>query len=34
MDKTDGFQPKKRKNYWMRALKILGPSGLNAESTI
>ena len=34
MDKTDGFQPKKRENYWMRALKILGPLGLNAESTI
>ena len=34
MDKTDGFRPKKRENYWMRALKILGPLGLNAESTI
>ena len=34
MDKTDGFQPKKRENYWMRPLKILGPLGLNAESTI
>ena len=25
IDKTDGFQPKKRENYWMRTLKTLVP---------
>ena len=32
IDKTDGFQPKKKENYWMRTLKTLGPLGLNVES--
>ena len=26
--KTDGFQPKKRDNYWTRTLKTLAPLGL------
>ena len=34
IDKTDGFQPKKRENYWMRTLKILAPLGLNVESAV
>ena len=34
IDKTDGFQPKKRENYRMRTLKTLAPLGLNAESAI
>ena len=34
IDKTDGFQPKKRENYWMRTLKTLVPLGLNVESTV
>ena len=28
IDKTNGFQPKKRENYWMRTLKTLAPLGL------
>ena len=28
--KTDGFQPKKRENYWMRTLKTLALLGLDA----
>ena len=34
LDKTDGFQPKKSENYWMRTLKTIAPLGLNAESAI
>ena len=34
IDKTDGFQPKKRENYWMRTLKTLAPYGLNVESAV
>ena len=34
IDKTDGFQPKKRENYWMKTLKILVPLGLNIESAV
>ena len=34
IDKTDGFQPKKRENYWMRTLKTLAPLGLNVESAV
>ena len=26
VEKTDGVQPKKRENYWMRTLKTLGLS--------
>ena len=34
IDKNDGFQPKKRENYWMRTLKTPAPLGLNVESTV
>ena len=34
IDKTDGFQPKKQENYWMRALKIQARLGLNVESAV
>ena len=33
-NKTDGFQLKKGKLYWMRTLKTLAPSGLNVESAV
>ena len=29
IDKTDGFQPMKRENYWMKTLETLAPLGLN-----
>ena len=32
IDKSDGFQTKKSKNYWMRTLMTLTPLGLNVES--
>ena len=34
IDKTDGFQPKKRENYWMRTLKILASLGLNVKRAV
>ena len=34
IDKTGGFQPKKKENYWMRTLKTLAPLGLIIESTV
>ena len=34
IDKTDGFQPKKRENYYMRTLKTLAPLGPNVESAV
>ena len=34
INKTDGFQPKKRENYWMRTLKTLAPLKLIAESAV
>ena len=34
IDKTGGFQPKKRENYWMRTLKTLAPLALNVESAV
>ena len=33
IDKTDGFQPKKRENYWMKNPEYPSPLGLNVEST-
>ena len=33
-NKTDGFQSKKGKLYWMGTLKTLAPSGLNVESAV
>ena len=29
IDKTDGSNPTKRENYWMRTLKTFAPYGLN-----
>ena len=34
IDKTGGFQTKKRANYWMSTLKTLAPLGLNFESAV
>ena len=34
IDKTDGFQPTKRENYWMGTLKTLAPLGLTIESAV
>ena len=34
IDKTDGFQPNKRENYWMRTLKTIARLGLNIESAV
>ena len=34
IDKNDGFQPKKRENYWMRTLKTLAQLALNVESAV
>ena len=34
INKTDGFQPKKMGNYWMRTLKTLALLGLNVESVV
>ena len=34
IDKTDGFQPKKKENDWMKTIKHLAPLGLNVESAV
>ena len=34
IDKTDGSEPTKRENYWMRTLRTLAPSGLNVEDSV
>ena len=34
IDKTDGKDPKRRENYWMRALKTYAPFGLNIEDYV
>ena len=34
IDKTDGKDPKRRENYWMRALKTYAPFGLNIEDNV
>ena len=34
IDKTDGFNPNKRENYWMRTLKTYAPYGLNVVDSI
>ena len=34
IDKTDGNDPKRRENYWMRTLKIYAPFGLNIEDSV
>ena len=33
-DKTDGKDPKRRENYWMRTLKTYAPLGLNIEDSV
>ena len=33
IDETDGKDPKRRKNYWMRTLKTYAPFGLNIEDS-
>ena len=34
IDKTDASDRKERKKYWMRTLRTLAPSGLNAEGIV
>ena len=34
IDKIDGKDPKRRKNYWMRTLKTYAPFGLNIEDSV
>ena len=34
IDKTDGSNPTKRENYWMRIFKTYAPYGFNAADTI
>ena len=34
IDKTDGFNPTKRENYWMQTLKTYAPYGLNVVDSI
>ena len=34
IDKTDGKDPKRRENYWMRTLKTYAPFGLNIEDSV
>ena len=32
--KTDGSDPKKREDYWMKTLKTMAPYGLNIEDSV
>ena len=34
IDKTDGSDPKKRKDYWMKTLKIMAPDCINTEHSV
>ena len=34
IDETDGKNPKRRENYWMRSLKTYAPFGLNIEDSV
>ena len=34
IDKTDGSDPKKRKDYWMKTLKIMAPDCINTEDSV
>ena len=34
IDKTDGSDPKKREDYWMKTLKTITPYGLNIEDSV
>ena len=34
IDKTDGSDPKKREDYWMKTLNTMTPYGLNIEDRV
>ena len=34
IDKTDGSEPKKREDHWMKTLKAMKPYGLNIEHSV
>ena len=34
IDKTDGSDPKKQEDYWMKTLKTMAPYGLNIEDSV
>ena len=34
IDKTDGSDPKKREDYWMKTLKTVALYGLNIEDSV
>ena len=34
IDKTDGSDPKKREDYWMKTLKTIAPYDLNIEDSV
>ena len=34
VDKTDGKDPKRKENYWMRTLKTYAPFGLDIEDNV
>ena len=34
IDKTDGSDPKKREDYWMKTLKTMAPYCLNIEDSV
>ena len=34
IDKTDGKDPKRRENYWMRTPNTYAPFGLNIEDSV
>ena len=34
IDKTDGSDPKKREDFWMKTLKTMAPYGLNIEDSV
>ena len=34
IDKTDGSDPKKQEDYWVKTLKTMGPYGWNIEDSV
>ena len=34
IDETDGKDPKRKENYWIKTLKTYAPSGLNIEDSV
>ena len=34
IDKTDGSDPKKQEDYWMKTLKTMAPYGLSIEDRV